>query len=694
MNQQAEYEIKAKQLIGEMTLDEKIGMIHGAEIFKTAAVPRLGIPAMAFSDGPCGVRQDFDPAHWQAIGTSRDEVSYLPCNSAIAATWNTGLAKASGEVLGEEARGRGKDMILGPGVNIKRSPLCGRNFEYFSEDPYLTKELAVPFIKGVQNWDVSACIKHFAANNQETDRLNVDTFVDDETLEEIYYPAFEAAVKRAGVHSVMGAYNKIKGEHCCQSVTQLNKVLRKKWGFDGVVVSDWGGVHDTDIAAEAGIDVEMNVTDNFDDYYMAEPLKEKIKAKEISEELIDEKVLHILVLMQRLHMLDGKRKAGAYNTREHHDAILKVGEESIVLLKNEGKDDKVLPLNVKQGEKILLIGENADKKHAAGGGSAEIKAFYELTPLQGLQMLLGGNATVDYVQGYTSGASEAQDASWQATSLTDQENSEESRKEEQKKQLEKERKELYEQAISAARNGNYDHVIFIGGLNHDEDQEGYDRKDMSLPYGQPELINELHSLCPDMPVVMIGGNPVEMDSWIDNTKALVWMFYNGMEGGKALAEVLLGHINPSGKLPVSFYKKLEDCSAHCVGEFGTEGEVHYTEKDEVGYRYLTAHNIKPLFPFGYGLSYTEFKIDGIKRLLSVDHKTQVVVTIENTGKADGKEVIEVYKDHKNGKYRKLCGFGKVNVAAGYFADVVIDVEADDDETLYIGTSVDDIKAKI
>lgn len=693
MNKHKEYVEKAKALISVMSLDEKIGMVHGVELFKTGSVPRLNIPGFVFSDGPCGVRQDFEPAHWCAIGTNKDQVSYLPCNSAIAATWNMELAEKSGSVLGEEARGRGKDMILGPGVNIKRSPLCGRNFEYFSEDPYLTKELAVPFIKGVQKWDVSACIKHFAANNQETDRLAVDTLVDEATLNEIYYPAFEAAVKKADVYAVMGAYNEINGEHCCQSKTQLDEVLRDGWGFDGVVVSDWGGVNDTEQAANSSIDIEMNVTDNFSEYYMADPLKAKIESGEISEEVLNQKVLDILVLMQKLHMISGERKQGAYNTPQHQEALLKTAEESIVLLKNEG-EKKVLPLDVKRGERILLIGENADKKHAAGGGSAEIKALYEITPLQGLQMLLGGNATVDYVAGYASGTSEIQDSSWQATSLENQGNVDSNTEESKKKQLAEYRAKLRREALDKVEHGEYDHVIFIGGLNHDEDQEGYDRRDMSLPYGQTELLEELLRICPDMAVVMIGGNPVDMSSWIKETKALIWMFYNGMEGGRALGEVLLGRINPSGRLPISMYEKLEDCSAHSIGEFGCEGVVRYSEKDEVGYRYLKAKDIKPLFPFGFGISYTKFEIKDISKSKVEDGIQRVTVKVKNTGNMDGKEVVQVYKKHKNGRYIKLCGFNKGFVAAGKTSEIQIQAEADEQEMLYIGTSVDDIKAEI
>lgn len=369
-----------------------------------------------------GVRQEFLPSQWKAVGNHDDYVTYLPCNSAIASTWNREIAYEIGSVLGEEARGRGKDVILGPGINIKRSPLCGRNFEYFSEDPYLTGELAASYIQGVQLWDVAACVKHFAANNQETERLWVDVEIDEETLREIYFPAFYDAVKKGGVHTIMGAYNKIYGQHCCQSEFLLNQVLRKEWGFDGVIISDWGGVHDTKAAACSQLDIEMSVTDDFDDYFMARPLLEKIKSGEISENVIDQKVKRILILMQKLHIpgvdISGtKRKSGAYNTKEHRQKALKAARESIILLKNEAQ---ALPLNLEKQKRILLIGENARQLHANGGGSAEIKALYEISPLMGLKSHLGGNIEVAFAQGYCGKEDDEhdqQETNWQEKSL-------------------------------------------------------------------------------------------------------------------------------------------------------------------------------------------------------------------------------------------------------------------------------------
>lgn len=668
-----DYEKKARELVKKMTLDEKIGMIHGDGLFVTKGVPRLGIPPFVFSDGPCGVRQDFAKKEWKAASYTKDRVSYLPCNSAVAATWNRSLAKKTGKVLGEEARGRGKDMILAPGVNIKRSPLCGRNFEYFSEDPYLTGELASSLIDGIQRNDVAACVKHFAVNNQETDRWDVDTIVDRQTLDEIYFPPFRKAVDR-GADAVMGAYNLLNSEHCCHSHFLLDEVLRGEWSFDGTVVSDWGGVRNTEEAALTSVDVEMSVYNNFDDYYMASPMKKLVQDGRIREQEIDKKVIHILVMMQKLHMLPGqKRKAGNYDTVSHQKKLLRTAEESIVLLKN--KND-VLPLDINPGEKILLIGENADRTHAPRGGSAEIKALYEITPLLGLSAGLGGNNQVDYLPGYISGTDEAaQEAAWQAFSLGGDAASRQGIM--TSDDIERINEKLCEEAMRVAP--QYDHVIFIGGLNHAEDQEGHDRKDMSLPYGQPELISKLLTVCPGMIVVLIGGNPVEMDPWVDDAKALIWMYYNGMEGGKALAEVLTGKVNPSGHLPVTFYKKLSDCSAHRIGEFGKKGRVEYKERDLVGYRYLLEEGIEPQFPFGYGLSYTSFQISDITR-----SGNTVTFSVANTGERDGSCVIQIYRDHPGRKYHQLCGFTKVKVPAGGHIQAEITAEAPDIAELYIG----------
>ncbi|MCI8890818.1 MAG: glycosyl hydrolase [Eubacterium sp.] len=691
---------RADELLQKLTLEEKIGMIHGAQLFQTAGVERLGIPPLKMSDGPMGVRQEFLPSSWKPVGCSDDYVTYLPCNSAIASTWNRNIAYDIGSVLGEEARGRGKDVILAPGVNIKRSPLCGRNFEYFSEDPYLTGELAAAYIQGVQLWDVAACVKHFAVNNQETERLWVDVEIDEEALREIYFPAFYDAVKKGGAYTVMGAYNKVYGEHSCQSEFLLNQVLRKEWGFDGVIISDWGGVHDTKEAANGQLDIEMSVTDDFDDYFMARPLLEKIKSGEISENTVNQKVKRILLLMLRLHMLSKEqRKSGAYNTPEHRRRVLEAARESVVLLKN---DKRRLPLKPAKQQSILLIGENAQQLHANGGGSAEIKALYEISPLMGLKSRLGGNAQVAYARGYCGNEEtlKQQETNWQEKSLENgggmqqstQGNNAETR--EQHAQLSEKRKMLRKEAVRLA--ADYDTVIFVGGLDHTYDCEGNDRADLVLPYEQDLLIRQLLEVRSDLIVVLLAGSPVQMRDWIDQADTVVWSWYAGMEGGNALADVLLGRVNPSGKLPESFYKTLTDCPAHAVGTFADGKTVSYREGCEVGYRYLDNHQIEPEFCFGHGLSYTEFVYSDARL---DDEKQQVLCVIENTGAYDGSEVVQVYVRRKDAKlYQELKGFTKVFVKAGEKAQVSVALHGgkqtrgmDECVTYCIGSSSRDIR---
>lgn len=620
------------------------------------------------------------------INHTDDYVTYMPCISALAATWNRKLSSDMGNVLGEEFRGRGKDMLLGPGVNIKRSPLCGRNFEYFSEDPYLTKEMAVPYIQGVQNWDVAACVKHFAVNNQETERLWVNVEIDEDVLRKIYLPAFHDAVTEGDVYAVMGAYNKIRDEHCCQSDFLLKDILREEWGFEGVVVSDWGAVHDTEKAANSQLDVEMSVTSDFDDYFMANPLKKKIEAGEISEEVVDQKVLHILELMIRLHMLDGKRKSGAYNTPEHRQKALEIAEESVILLKNE---DHTLPLKKEELKKILLVGRNAEEIHSNNGGSAEIKALYEITPLMGLKTHLGGNVQVDYIEGYEKDPKKEEgDTNWQETSL---ENGGGSVKQQQEDEaLKEKRAAMRKAAVEKAK--EYEIVIYIGGLDHDHDSEGNDRPDMKLPYEQDELIKELLEVKPDMPVVLIGGTPVEMGEWIDQAKAVVWGWYAGMEGGNAMAEVLLGEINPSGKLPETFYKTLSDCSAHCIGEFPGTDKVRYAEGIYVGYRYNDKFHIEPQFCFGHGLSYTTFEYSN----LALDRTNRAItLCVKNTGDVEGSEIVQVYVHRENEPdiIKELAGFEKVSLKPGEEKQITVNVEIENGFTcrFFVGSSSRDIR---
>ena len=646
---------KIEEILSELKLEEKVAMVHAAGLFRNGNVERLGIPSLYMSDGPMGVRNEFPNASWVPVGNSDDYVTYLPSISAVACTWNRKLAYESGSVLGKEARGRGKDVILAPGINIVRSPLGGRNFEYMSEDPYLTAQLAVPYIKGVQENDVAACVKHFAVNSQETERLNVDVVIDERAVREIYLPAFEAAVKEGNSYAIMSAYNKLWGLHCSHNKWLLRDVLEKEWGYDGVLVSDWSAISDTKLAAEAGMDIEMSVTDNFDEYFFANPLIKAVKEGEIKEELIDEKVRKILKLMYRLNIFSENRKSGEYNSFESRQKTLDIAREAVILLKNQ---ENVLPLS-KKVKKVAVIGQNANIRHSEGGGSAEVKSLYEVTPLMGIKMLLGGNAEVSYAKGYTHDLNE--------------------------------RKAVNEEAIELAKSS--DAVIFVGGLKHTKedfslfqnalqsskeedmiiniDSEGNDKTDMTLPYNQDEIINSLIEVNPNTVVVITAGSPVDMSSWADKSKTIVTVSYNGMEGGRALAEVLFGDVNPSGKLTVTIPKKLEDSPAHSIGEFPGAEQVRYDEGIFVGYRYFASNNVEPQFAFGHGLSYTEFKYDDIRVNVIEENdeiNAQVSFKLTNIGDRKGSEIAQLYVNDVESSLKRptleLKGFEKVSLLPG------------------------------
>ena len=727
-------EKEIEKLLKKLTLEEKISMIHGATLFKSGAVQRLGIPEVVTSDGPMGVRAEFMDDRWIPSGNQDDMVSYLPSNSALASSWNPDLAYAMGHVLGEEARGRGKDVILAPGINIKRDPRCGRNFEYMSEDPKLTAALAVPFIKGVQENDVAACVKHFAANVQETDRLMVDEEIDDRTLYEIYLPAFKAAVQEGNAYSIMGAYNKINGTHCCENKRLLDLILRMEWGFDGTVISDWGGVHKTKEAAQCSMDMEMSIFPDFDEYKLADPLKELIAKGEVSEDMVDAKVRNILRMMFRLKMIGNKkdsRKAGAYNTLAHREAILHTAQESMILLKNE---NHILPLDAGKIKKLVVIGANAAKLHADGGGSAEIKALYEICPLAGLKMYLGGNTQVQYVKGYhVPVKAQEQEQNWQAASLDDLKGtnvgqavraqdgneSEKLRKGEEerlaqierdKAEIQEKNKELFAQAIEAAKEA--DAVIFVGGLNHDIDSEGFDRTDMKLPYEQDALIEELLKVRKDMIVTFVGGSPVEMP-WRNKAQAILWSYYAGMETGSAMAEIIFGKVNPSSKLAETFPARYEDCATAKNGQFGKWDRIRLQEGLYYGYRHFDRQHIAPAFCFGHGLSYTDFAYNGLTLKAEKDRSVKLTFTVKNTGKRAGAEIAQVYIAPIASKVdrpdKELKAFTKVFLAPGrskkismtlnqedfaYFDVQLHDFTADvGDYEILVGASCEDIRLR-
>ncbi len=654
---------KIEELLSKMTLEEKAGMCHGNGLFRTGGVPRLGIPPLVFSDGPMGIRNEFADSEWETVGGNADFVTYLPSCTALAATFNRTLVERVGEVLGCEARGRGKDVILAPGVNIIRTPLCGRNYEYFSEDPVLTAELASAFIKGVQRFDVAACVKHFAANNQEIERLAVSAEVNERTLRELYFPAFEAAV-RAGVLTVMTAYNRLNGTFCSHSTELITEILREEWGFDGVVVSDWGAVHDTEAPAEAGLDIEMNVTNNFDEYFFAKPLITAIQNGNIHESVLNEKIRRILKLMFRLKMFSENRKRGGFNLPQHQQIALEAAKESFVLLKN---DRGVLPLNANKIKTVAVIGNNADKKHSTGGDSATVKALYEVTPLSGIVMRLAGGAKVLYYPGCPDETYSKHE--FHIPSNADEKTRAEIMKKAKASQDEYKNVEirLAEEAIQAAKTS--DAVIFIGGTGHEQESEGRDRPDMSLPYGQDKLLESVLAANPNTVVVILSGSPVDMSKWINSAPTVMQGFFAGMQGGTALAEVLFGDVNPSGHLPFTIPVKEEDTGVKALGEYPGNETVCYSEGLFVGYRYHDAHNIPPLFPFGYGLSYTTFSLEKatLRQFPGSRKEYEIDVDITNIGVKAGAQTVQLYLEppRKAGSpMRTLQGFEKVNLNPG------------------------------
>ncbi len=639
-------ETRVEDLLKRLTIEEKISLLHGDSKFTTAAIPRLGIPRRWLSDGPHGVREDIGPDTWQPAGRTDDFATAMPCGIALSATWNPELAQATGITIAEEARARGKHIMLGPAVNIMRTPLCGRNFEYMGEDPWLTSRMAVGYIRGQQSQEIASCVKHFAVNNQETERNSINVEVDERVLREIYLPAFEASVKEAHVWSVMGAYNKLRGEFCCQNDYLLNQILKKEWAFNGLVMSDWNAAHNTKGVALGGLDLEMGTERKaYADFYLAKPFREAIEKGEIPQAVLDDKVRRNLRVMLATHILDG-RAPGSMNTKTHQDTSRHVAEEAMVLLKNDGA---LLPLDATKLTSIAVIGENATRLQCHGGQSSEIKAFYEITPLDGLVRRAGGRVNITYAVGYASppaGPRSTRSAAFgpEATAA-----------------------ELADRAVAAAKAA--DVVIFVGGLNHDQnyDSESWDRKDLKLPYGQDELLARVLAANPRTVVVLVAGSPVEMP-WIAKAPAVLQAWYGGMEAGNALARVLFGDVNPSGKLPCTFPQKLADSPAHALDAYpGKEGTVRYVEGLLVGYRWFDTKEIAPLFPFGHGLSYTTFGYANL-RATTADAMTTVQVDLTNTGTRDGTEVVQLYvepvKPTVERPKRELKAFAKVALKAG------------------------------
>ena len=698
---EATIETKIDEILTQLTLEEKVAMCHAQSKFSSPGVPRLGIPEIWMSDGPHGVRAEINWDNWGHAGWTNYSVTAFPALTCLAATFNPELSKQYGIAIGEEARYRRKDVLLGPGVNIYRTPLNGRNFEYMGEDPFLAATLVVPYIQGVQQNGVAACVKHYALNNQEKWRGHINVNLSDRALHEIYLPAFKAAITEGKAWSIMGAYNQLRGQHCCHNELLLNKILKNDWGFDGVVITDWGGAHNTMQAALYGLDIEMGTWTNgltftktfaYDDYFLARPFLEKLKSGEIDESVVNEKVRRILRLMYRTNM-NPNRSTGRMNNKEHHEVASKIGVEGIVLLENK---NKFFPIDPNKNLTIAVIGENATRSMTVGGGSSELKAQYEISPLEGLQKRFT-NAKIIYSKGYAAGAS-----AWgrEIPSGLDADS-------------------LIKAAVDVAAKA--DIVIFIGGLNknHFQDCEGGDRRQLGLPFGQDKLINELAKVNNNIGVILISGNAVEMP-WLPSVKTVMQAWYLGSDAGFAIADVVSGDENPSGKLPFSFPVKLNDNAAHSFGEMSYPGDSinqYYKEDILVGYRWHDTKKIKPLFAFGHGLSYTEFKISEAKsnkKTYTAGEKIKISCQLSNIGDKVGSEVVQVYVGMPKSKVeraqKELKAYKKVLLEKGNSKNVELTIDVDnlafyDDSVsdwnlekgeyiIYVGNASDKIAQKI
>ncbi len=648
-------EERVENALSLMTTEEKVALCHAQSKFSSKGVPRLGIPDVWSSDGSHGVSDEKLWDEWSSAQWTNDSCTAFPALTCLAATFNPEMSLLFGKSIGEEARYREKTILLGPGVNIYRSPLNGRNFEYMGEDPYLASRMVVPYVQGVQSCGVAACVKHFALNNQEISRGEINVSLSDRALHEIYLPAFKAAIQEGKAWSIMGAYNKFRGEHCCQSDLLLNKILKQDWKFDGVVVSDWGGVHNTDEAVNNGLDIEMGTYTNglttqghfpFSSYYLANPFLKGIKEGKYDMAKLDDKARRILRLIFRTTM-SANRPFGRFVSPEHSKAARKIAQEGIVLLKNE---NNLLPIPVGKYKKIAVIGENATRSLVVGGGSTSLKVAYEISPLQGLKDKYGKEHIV-YSMGYASGPSlygREEPSRLNADSLLNA-------------------------AVEIAKTA--DVVFFVGGLNKNyfQDCESGDRKSLSLPFGEDKLIESIQKVNKNIVVILTSGNAVSMP-WLQKIPSVVQAWYLGSEAGYALADIISGDVNPSGKLPFSIPKKLSDIGAHAFDKLCYPGDsvnVQYKEDILVGYRWLDTKKIEPLFPFGYGLSYTTFaysKPSVDMSDLKPDGTVKVSFLLTNNGKVDGAETAQLYVSKSKSAVlraaKELKAFKKVFLKAG------------------------------
>lgn len=675
-------EQRVEDALSKMTLEEKIAIIHAQSKFSAPGVPRLGIPELWCTDGPMGVRPEVLWDEWEQASWTNDSCTAFPSLTALAATWDPELANLYGKSIGSEARFRNKAVILGPGVNIYRTPLNGRNFEYMGEDPFLAGKMATDYVKGVQDNGVAVCVKHFALNNNEINRHTSNPIVDDRTLYEIYLPAFKAAALDGGAWSMMGGYNLFRGEHASYNPILMNDILKGEWNWDGAVISDWGAVHDTESAVKGGLDMEFGswtngltngVSNAYDNYWLANPYLNGIKEGKYSEKELDDKVRRVLRLTFRTAM-NRNRPWGSMGSDENIAACRQIGGEGIVLLKNEGE---ILPIKPEKTRKIAVIGENAIKMMTVGGGSSSLKARYEITPLEGLKKRFGNDIEIVYERGYVG------DTLGEYNGVKTNQDLRDFRSPEQ----------LVADAVKAAKEA--DMVLYFGGLNksNHQDAEDFDRLTMDLPYGQNELIDAIVKANKNTVVVNISGTGVAMP-WVNKVPAVLQAWYLGNETGNAIADVLSGDVNPSGKLPYTYYADLMQCGAHKLGEypgtpskdkFGNEiFDMPYNEGIYVGYRFIDKNKLKPTFPFGHGLSYTTFKYGKAtvdKASAKKGETFTITVPVTNTGSREGKETVELYisdlKSSVDRPVKELKGFSKVSLLPGETKDVKFTInEAD------------------
>ncbi len=669
-----QYEPEIESIINRMTLEEKIDMLHGKNMFSSAGIPRLGIADMEYADGPFGIREEMEPHSWNSLGLTTDSATFFPTGSALAATWSTEWAYAYGQGMGREARLRGKDMILGPAINIQRIPTGGRTYEYLSEDPLLSGMLAVAYTRGTQDAGTAVCLKHYALNNQEDYRGFVDVHVSDRAMHEIYLRPFEMAVREADAWGVMAAYNKVNGRWCSENEHLLNTILRQQWGFPGMVISDWGGVHSTVDAVASGMNVEMP-----GQRYMGKALLDSVRAGVVSEEVINRRVREILRVRMTVMPIDPKvANSRPVGNDEEMATALEVARRSIVLLKNEN----LLPIDTKKVRTIAVIGENAVTRMALGGVGAGVKTRKEVTPLEGLQTLLGNKVKLIYCKGYNSFDRKSRD----------------------KKQnpVQQPERKLVNEAVKAAKKA--DLVIFFAGDNREVETEGSDRKSITLPSGQDQLAEALAKANPRMVTVIVSGGPVDVNTVSAVSGALLASWFNGSMGGQALAEVLTGQVSPSGKLPLTWPKALDDVPAYATGSYpqqisnNSQGDIfvglvnnqsnerrqqliaNYAEEGMVGYRWYDRQKVEVAYPFGFGLSYAQFEYSD----LSVQPTAEgfdVCFTLANSSQMDAEEVAQVYvsrpDSHIDRPVKELKGFQRVALKGGERKAVTISVRRSD-----------------